>query len=61
VQARSSLASRLHALGGHVARRMRRALHLGIQKAIGVVRPTTRSTSRLSPRVMSFVPLSFKY
>jgi hypothetical protein len=37
-QAGSSLASRLHALGGHVAGRMRRALHLGVQKAFGVVR-----------------------
>jgi hypothetical protein len=37
-QARSSLASRLRALGGHVIGRMRRALHLGIQKALGVVR-----------------------
>jgi hypothetical protein len=34
----SSLASRLRALGGHVSRRMRRALHLGIQKTLGVVR-----------------------
>jgi hypothetical protein len=37
-QAGSSLASRLCALGGHVSGRMRRALHLGIQKALGVVR-----------------------
>jgi hypothetical protein len=37
-QAKSSLASRLRALGGHVLRRMRRALHLGVQKALGVVR-----------------------
>jgi hypothetical protein len=36
-QAGSSLASRLRALGGHVAERMRRALHLGVQKALGVV------------------------
>jgi hypothetical protein len=36
-QAGSSVASRLRALGGHVARRMRHALHLGIQKALGVV------------------------
>jgi hypothetical protein len=36
-QAGSSLASRLRALGGHVSRRMRRALHLGIKKALGVV------------------------
>jgi hypothetical protein len=35
-QAGSSLASRLRALGGHVSRRMRRALHLGVQKALGV-------------------------
>jgi hypothetical protein len=37
-QAGSSLASRLRALGGHVTRRVRRALHLGVQKALGVVR-----------------------
>jgi hypothetical protein len=36
-QAGSSMASGLHALGGHVARRMRRALHLGVKKALGVV------------------------
>jgi hypothetical protein len=35
-QAGSSLASRLRALGGHVTERMRRALHLGVQKALGV-------------------------
>jgi hypothetical protein len=34
----SSLASRLRALGGHVTERMRRALQLGVQKALGVVR-----------------------
>jgi hypothetical protein len=38
VHAGSSLASRLLALGGHVSRCMRRALHLGVQKALGVVR-----------------------
>jgi hypothetical protein len=37
-QAGSSLASRLRALSGHVSMRMRRALHLGVQKALGVVR-----------------------
>jgi hypothetical protein len=37
-QAGSSLASRLRALGGHVSGRMRRALHLGVQKALGLVR-----------------------
>jgi hypothetical protein len=37
-QAGSSLASRLRALGGHVTERMRRALHLGVQKSLGVVR-----------------------
>jgi hypothetical protein len=37
-QAGSSLASRLRALGRHVSRRMRRALHLGVKKALGVVR-----------------------
>jgi hypothetical protein len=36
-QAGSSMASRLRALGGYVARRMRRSLHLGVQKALGVV------------------------
>jgi hypothetical protein len=33
----SSLASRLRALRGHVTERMRRALRLGVQKALGVV------------------------
>jgi hypothetical protein len=37
-QAVSSLSSRLRALGGHVSRRRRRALHLGVKKALGVVR-----------------------
>jgi hypothetical protein len=37
VQAGSSLASRLRALGGHVSQRMRRTLHLGVKKALGVV------------------------
>jgi hypothetical protein len=37
VQAGSSMASCLRALGGHVTRLMRRALHLGVQKALGVV------------------------
>jgi hypothetical protein len=37
-QAGSSLASRLRALGGHVSGCMRRALRLGVQKALGVVR-----------------------
>jgi hypothetical protein len=36
-QAGTSMESRLRALGGHVTRRMRRALHLGVQKALGVV------------------------
>jgi hypothetical protein len=36
--ARNSLASRLRALGGHVSRRMRRVLHLDVQKALSVVR-----------------------
>jgi DNA-binding Lrp family transcriptional regulator len=36
-RAGSSLASRLRALGGHVSQRMRRALHLGVKKALGVV------------------------
>jgi hypothetical protein len=36
-QAWSLMVSRLHALGGHVTRRMRRTLHLGVQKALGVV------------------------
>jgi hypothetical protein len=37
-QAGSSLASRLRALGAHFSRPMRRALHLGVRKALGVVR-----------------------
>jgi hypothetical protein len=36
-QAGSSMASRLCTLSGHVTQRMRRALHLGVQKALGVV------------------------
>jgi hypothetical protein len=36
-QAGSSLASRLRALGAHVSQHMRRALHLGVKKALGVV------------------------
>jgi hypothetical protein len=36
-QAGSSLASRLRALGGHISQRMRRVLHLGVNKALGVV------------------------
>jgi hypothetical protein len=36
-QAGSSLASRLRALGGPVSRRLCRVLHLGVQKALGVV------------------------
>jgi hypothetical protein len=36
-QAGSSVASRLRALVGHVARRMRGTLSLGIQKTLGVV------------------------
>jgi hypothetical protein len=37
VQAGSSMASHLRALGRHVTQRVRRALHLGVQKALGVV------------------------
>jgi hypothetical protein len=37
-QAGSSLASRLRALSGHITERMRRALHLGVQNALVVVR-----------------------
>jgi hypothetical protein len=37
-QTGSSLASHLRALGGHVTGPMHRALHLGVQKALGVVR-----------------------
>jgi hypothetical protein len=36
-QAGSSLDSRLRALGGHFSRRMRHALYLGVQKALGVL------------------------
>jgi hypothetical protein len=36
-QAGSSMSSRLHALGGHVTKRMRCTLHLRVQKALGVV------------------------
>jgi hypothetical protein len=37
VQAESSMASHLCALSRHVTQRMRRILHLGVQKALGVV------------------------
>jgi chromosome segregation ATPase len=37
-QAGSSLASRLRALGGHFSRHMRHTLHLGVQKALVMVR-----------------------
>jgi hypothetical protein len=37
VQAESSMVSRLRALGRHVTQRLRRAFHLGVQKALGVV------------------------
>jgi NADH dehydrogenase/NADH:ubiquinone oxidoreductase subunit G len=37
VQDGSSMASHLRALSRHVTQRMRRALHLGVQKALGVV------------------------
>jgi hypothetical protein len=37
VQARSSMASCLRALGSHVTRRVRHALRLGVQKTLGVV------------------------
>jgi hypothetical protein len=36
-QAESSLMSHLRALGGHVSQHMRRALHLGVKKALDVV------------------------
>jgi RNA 3'-terminal phosphate cyclase len=36
-QVESSLASRLHALSGHVSQRMCRTLHQGVKKALGVV------------------------
>jgi hypothetical protein len=37
VQAESLMASRLHALSRHVTQGMRRTLHLGVQKALGMV------------------------
>jgi hypothetical protein len=37
VQAGSSMARRLRTLSGHVTQRMCRALHIGVQKALGVV------------------------
>jgi hypothetical protein len=45
----SSMASCLHALGGHVTQRMRRALHPGVQKALGMV----VSHYRINLRVIS--------
>jgi hypothetical protein len=52
-QAGSSLASHLRALWGHVSQRMRRALHLGVKKALGVVGSHTRWTSRPCPPATS--------
>jgi hypothetical protein len=37
VQAGSSMASRLRTLGKHFTQRLRRAHHLGVQKALGMV------------------------
>jgi hypothetical protein len=37
VQAGSSMASHLRTLGRHVTQRMRRALHLGVQKALDMM------------------------
>jgi hypothetical protein len=37
MQAGSSMASHLSALGGHVTHRMRSALRLGVQKTLGMV------------------------
>jgi hypothetical protein len=37
VQAGSSMVSRLHTLDRHITQCMRRTLHLGVQKALGVV------------------------
>jgi hypothetical protein len=52
-QARSLLASRLRALGGHVSQPMRRALHLGIRKALSVVGRTARWISKTCPPATS--------
>jgi F0F1-type ATP synthase membrane subunit b/b' len=52
-QAGSLLASRLHALGGHVSQRIHCALHLGVRKALGVVGRITRWTSRPCPPATS--------
>jgi hypothetical protein len=41
-QGGSSLASRLRALGGHVSRRMRRALHRASRRPLAWWGPTTR-------------------
>jgi hypothetical protein len=46
VQAGSSMASRLHALGGHVAGCMRDALCLRVQKTLGVVQSHYRVNLR---------------
>jgi hypothetical protein len=59
-QAGSSLASCLLALGGHVSQRMRRALHLGVKKALGVV----ASQYQVDFKAVSsgyVVPVSVKY
>jgi hypothetical protein len=46
-QTGSSMASRLRALGRHVTQRMRRALHLGVQKSLGVVASHYQVTLRV--------------
>jgi hypothetical protein len=49
----SSLASLLRALGGHVSQCMRRALCLGVMKALAWWGPITRWTSRPCPPATS--------
>jgi hypothetical protein len=53
VQAGSSMASHLRALGGHVARRMRGALRLGSRRPSVWCSRTTESTSGRCPRAVS--------
>jgi hypothetical protein len=54
VQAGSSMASRLRALGRHVTQHLRRALHLGIQNSLGVVVSHYQVNLELSPRATLF-------
>jgi hypothetical protein len=55
VQAGSLMTSRLRALSRHATQRVRRALYLGVQKALAWCLSSTRSTSRPSLRATLFL------